>query len=265
MALVLIDAVQNILTQVAERTDQEIEFIEKRNMPRSAELQTAAKGEPRHRLYYRPGHDEQINYVIANQCGHVLRHLNVPEDQRFMPVANYRTMMSYVMEMGDEFHRLIEVFGPEKIKRMVRLWYEGSVFQVTKMPPDIMIDKWLFDEYPELRPIQLASLTRQRQEAVQSLVQDTRKFTPDKIYRVSSIMNYAFFKVLEDHFRLDWTAPWHSTIFIFDGSALAKLTQKEYANNHPGDRAMIDAWAGRLGLSTWFEWKPLGELVRSAP
>jgi hypothetical protein len=140
---------------------------------------------------------------------------------------------------------------------MVRLWYEGVVYQLTKMPPDIMIDKWLHDEYPELRPIQLSSLIRQRQEAVQSLAQDTRKFTPEKIYRVSNIMNYAFFKVLEDHFRLDWVAPYHKTIFIFDGSALAKMTQKEYVNNHSGDRAMIDAWAERLDMKTWFEWKPL--------
>lgn len=257
MSLKLINAVEDIIKRIAESTGKEFELIEKNDMPRSAELNMAATGEPRHRLFYRPEHDEQINYVIANQCGHVLRLFDAPEDQRFMPVANYRTMMSYVMEMGDEFHRLKQVFGPEKIKRMVRLWYEGAVFQVTKMPPDIMIDKWLFDEYPELRPIQLASLTRQRQEAVQSLVQDTRKFTPEKIYRVSSIMNYAFFKVLEDHFRTDWVAPWHSTIFIFDGSALAKLTQNEYANHHAGDRAMIDAWAGRLGLITWFEWKPL--------
>jgi hypothetical protein len=257
MPLELIGAVENILRQVEERTGKSIEYVEKQDLPMSAELRTAAKGETRHRLFHRPAYDEQINYVIANQCGHILRLYDVPEDQRFMPVANYRTMMSYIMEMGDEFHRLVNVFGPEKIKRMVRLWYEGVVFQLTKMPPDIMIDKWLHDEYPELRPIQINNLIRQRQEAVQSLAQDTRKFTPDKIYRVSNIMNYAFFKVLEDHFRLDWVAPYHRTIFIFDGSALAKLTQKEYVNNHTGDRAMIDAWASRLDLATWFEWKPL--------
>ena len=253
----LIGAVEDILKRVEEHTGKAIEFVEKSDLPMSAEFRTATQRESRHRLFYRSAYDEQINYVIANQCGHVLRIIDVPEDQRFMPVANYRTMMSYVMEMGDEFHRLLKVFGPEKIKRMVRLWYEGVVFQLTKMPPDIMIDKWLYDEYPELRPIQLSSLLRQRQEAVQSLAQDTRKFTPNKIYRVSNIMNYAFFKVLEDHFRLDWVAPWHSTIFIFDGSALAKLTQKEYVNNHEGDRAMIGAWAGRLDLTTWFEWKPI--------
>ncbi|MDD5476190.1 MAG: hypothetical protein PHU03_06740, partial [Syntrophales bacterium] len=213
--------------------------------------------EAKHHLYYRPVHNEDVNYILANQCGHILRLMEIPEDQRFMPVANKRTMMSYILEMEDEFKRLMDVFGPEKIRRMVRLWYEGVVFQLTKMPPDIMIDKWLYDKYPDLREIQLASLIRQRQEALQSLSRDTTKFTPEKIYRVSNIMNFAFFKVLEDHFRLDWVAPYHGTIFILEGSALAKITENEYVNGHRGDRIMIDTWAGRLGLTTWYEWKPL--------
>ena len=255
MSLVLISAVQTLLKRVEERTGKPIAAIEKSDLPMSAEIKITAKNETAHQLFYRKGYDEQINYIIANQCGHILRLFDAPADQRFMPIANYRTMMSYIMEMGEECHRFAHLFDPEKIKRMVRLWYEGVVFQLTKMPPDIMIDKWLYNEYPELRSIQLKSLTRQRQAAVQSLTSDTRKFTPDKIYRVSNIMNYVFFKILEDHFRLDWVAPYHGTIFIFDGSALATLTERDYINNHTGDRAMIDAWAQRLDLTTWFEWK----------
>jgi hypothetical protein len=255
MSLVLISAVQTLLKRVEERTGKPIAAIEKSDLPMSAEIKITAKNETAHQLFYRKDYDEQINYIIANQCGHILRLFDAPADQRFMPIANYRTMMSYIMEMGEECHRFTHLFDPEKIKRMVRLWYEGVVFQLTKMPPDIMIDKWLYNEYPELRSIQLKSLTRQRQAAVQSLTSDTRKFTPGKIYRVSNIMNYVFFKILEDHFRLDWVAPYHGTIFIFDGSALATLTERDYINNHTGDRAMIDTWAQRLDLTTWFEWK----------
>ena len=260
MTLKLIGAVENILKLVEKRTGKSICFVEKKDLPMSAELRPAGKDEAFHRLFHRLVYDEQINYVIANQCGHVLRLSEAPAAERFMPVANHRTMMSYVMEMEDEFHRLAKIFGMDKVKRLIRPWYDGAVYQLTKMPPDIMIDKWLYDEYPELRPVQLKSLIRQRQDAVQSLTQDTRKFTPEKIYRVSNVMNYTFFKLLEDHFRLDWVAPYHSSIFIFDGSTLAKVTETEYVNNHAGDRAMIDRWAERLDMTTWFEWKSLGAM-----
>src|SRR5512136_3305515 len=138
MPLTLIGAVEEILRQVEERTGKAIQCFERKDLPMSAELRTAANDEAMHCLFHRPSYNEQINYVIANQCGHILRLFGVPEEQRFIPVANYRTMMSYVMEMGDVFHRLEKVFGPEKIKQMIRLWYEGVVFQLTKMPPDIM-------------------------------------------------------------------------------------------------------------------------------
>ena len=260
MSLHLIDAVENILKRVEECTGKPIRFFEKGDLPMSAELKPAGKDESFHKLFHRADCGEQTNYTIANQCGHILRLHAVPEEERYMPVANRRTMMSYIMELEDEFHRLAKVFGMEKVKGMIRIWYEGAVFQLTKMPPDIMIDKWIYDEYPELRPIQLKSLMQQRQSAVQSITQDTRKFTPEKIYTVSNIMNYTFFKVLEDHFRSDWVAPYHRSIFIFEGADLAKITKMHYVNSHRGDREMIDRWAQQLNMATWFEWKPLNNM-----
>lgn len=110
MPIELISAVEDILMQVEERTGKAIQAVEQKDLPMLAELRMAAKDDAMHCLFHRPSYDEQINYIIANQCGHILRLFGVPEDQRFMPVANYRTMMSYVMEMGNEFHRLEKAF-----------------------------------------------------------------------------------------------------------------------------------------------------------
>jgi hypothetical protein len=257
MALNLMDCVRTILALVEERTGREIKFVERGDLPVSAELKVAGKGDPAHRILYRENHDEEIHYLVAHQCGHVLRLFGADAGQRFIPVANRKTMMSYLFEMDDELHRLSSVFGPEKVRKLIRLWYEGVVFQVTRMPPDIMIDKWLYDEYPELRPIQLRSLKRQRRAAIMGLSDDMRKITPSKVYYASNVMNYAYFKILEDHFRLDFVAPYHGTVYLFDGGSLVRLTERDYANNHQGDRVMIDQWAERLRLTTWFEWKQL--------
>ena len=257
MALNLMDCVRTILVLVEERTGREIEFVERSDLPVSAELKVAGKDDPVHQVLYRENHDEEIHYLVAHQCGHVLRLFGADAGQRFIPVANRKTMMSYLFEMDDELHRLSSVFGPEKVRKLIRLWYEGVVFQVTRMPPDIMIDKWLYDEYPELRQIQLRSLKRQRRAAIMGLSDEMRKITPSKVYYASNVMNYAYFKVLEDHFRLDFVAPYHGTVYLFDGGSLVRLTERDYANNHQGDRSMIDQWAERLRLSTWFEWKHL--------
>ncbi len=257
MSLNLIDSVRSILTLVEELTGKKIELAAKKELPMSADLKVAGKDEKTHRLWYREGYDEGVNYTVAHQCGHVLRLYAAPADHRMIPVANRRTMMCYLLEMEEEIKRLSTVYGPEKIRKLILLWYEGVVFQVTKMPPDIMVDKWLYDHYPELRPIQLRSLQKQRQAAVMGLSEDMRKITPSKVYYASNVMNYVYFKLLEDHFRLDYVAPYHGTVFLFDGGSLVRATGRDYMNNHEGDRAMIDLWARLLNLTAWFEWKSL--------
>jgi len=258
MTLRLLDPVREILKVVEEMTDRKVDFVEKSDLSVSAELKVAEKDEQTHRLFYRPTHTEEINYLVAHQCGHVLRLFGAEKGKRFIPVANRKTMMGYLLEMDEDLKRLSLVFGPEKVKKLVFLWYEGVVFQVTRMPPDIMIDKWLYDEYPELRAIQLASLERQRRAAILGLSEDMRKITPAKVYYASNVMNYAYFKVLEDHFRLDFVAPYHKTVFLYDGQSLVRVTEQGLGNNHEGDRAMINEWARLLQLTGWFEWKRLG-------
>jgi hypothetical protein len=257
MTLQLIDPVHTILELVEERTGRKIEFIEKKDLQVSAELKVAEGDGRVHRLFYRTDHTDEVNYLVAHQCGHVLRLFGAREGRRFIPIANRKTMMSYLLEMDEDLGRLSKVFGPEKVRKLVFLWYEGVVFQVTRMPPDIMVDRWLYDEYPVLRPMQLSSLRRQIRAAVLGLSPDMRKVTPSKVYYASNVMNYVYFKVLEDHFRLDLVAPYHKTVFLFDGQSLVRLTERGYVNTHEGDRAMIDEWARRLQLTAWFEWKHL--------
>jgi len=257
MDLDLMGCARTIVALVEERTGRKIEFVERSDLPVSAELKVAERGDRAHQMLYRGTHGEDIHYLVAHQCGHVLRLFGADVGERFIPVANRRTMMSYLFEMDEELQRFSSVFGVEKLRKLIRLWYEGVVFQVTRMPPDIMIDKWLYDEYPELRPIQLRSLRRQREAALMGLSDDMRKVTPAKVYYASNVMNYAYFKVLEDHFRLDFVAPYHGTVYLFDGGSLVRITERDYVNNHQGDRSMINQWAERLRLTGWFEWKKM--------
>lgn len=252
----LLPSVKSLLEKVGEATGKGFEAAQISGLPVSARIEPARRDTPVHRLLLRPGAGEQVNYIIANQCFHLLRIYGSAESERRIPVANRRTMMSYIMETEDDINRIGESVAKEKIRQMVKLWYEGVVFQLTRMPPDIMIDKKIYDEYPEIRPLQLESIRRQRNTAVLSISEDLKRITPVKIYNCSNIMNYAFFKVLEDHFHLDFVAPWHNTPFIFEGGSLARITGQQYVDSHQGDVTMINTWAERLNMTSWFEWKP---------
>ncbi|MBN2255875.1 MAG: hypothetical protein JW736_09215, partial [Deltaproteobacteria bacterium] len=187
MELQLLDATRSILGDVENKSGKRIKYIASGDLSMSAQFRMAGRESAEHLLFYKPGHGEVINYIIANQCGHILRILDAPEEKRYFPVANKKSMMCYMMETEDEINRIKAVMG-DRIKQMIVMWYQGVVFQVTKMPPDIQIDRWIYDTYHELRSIQLQSLKHQLQNAIQGLSEDLRKIVPFKVFNVSNIM-----------------------------------------------------------------------------
>lgn len=252
----LMDSVNALLERLCARSGAAFRFEERENHPVQATVSMAGRGETSNRVLYRRNHDDGINHAVAGGCAHHLRLFEAPEKMRFVPVSSRRTLMTFLMEEEEDLRRLSSVFGREKIREMAVMWYEGAVFQLTKMPPDIMVEKELYDTLPELRAIQARMLHLQWRSAVNVLTPDARQYMPKRIHFAANVMNFAFFKILEDHLRLDWTAPYLKTIFLFDGGDLAEITRREYGEGHAGDRAMIDRWAAKVSLEGWYEWVP---------
>ena len=250
------DSVRQILAAVEKSSGKTIVYIEKPDLPTPVGFNLTDKADPEIRLFYRSHHDQGVNYNVANQAGHLLRLFAAPPEERFVSVANRRTMARFIMETESELERLSSLLGRDKVRKMISLWYQGVVFQLTRMPPDIMINKWLYDDWPELRPLLLLAIEAQRRQAISSLSPEVRKMTPARIYRAANVMNFVFFKCLEDHFHGDFIGPYHGTIFILDGAPLARINANRSRNDHTGDRAMIDAWAAELELDNWYEWQP---------
>ena len=115
-------------------------------------------------------------------------------------------------------------------------------------------EKWIYNNYSELRSYQLDSIKRQRDSAVAVLSDDIKAFAPAKIYKSSNIMNFAFFRILGKHIGVNLTKPYDRTPYVKLGKKLASLTENNYIDSYEGDIEMINMWAEFLRLSNWFEW-----------
>jgi len=255
MALQLLDSVRQLLADVEEASGKKISPVENPELTVPVIFNLPDKNSDRIDLYYNPHDHELIDYALASQAGHLLRFFAAPPAERFVSVANRRTMAVFIMETESELERLTAIFGREKVRQMIARWYQGVVFQLTRMPTDIMVNKWLHDRFPELRPRQLQGLAVQREQALRSLSPEVRRATPARIYHAANIMNFVFFKVIEDHLQADFLGPYHGTIFILAGAALARITAARSEDSHAGDRAMIDCWAKELEFHNWYEWQ----------
>ena len=255
MGLELIKSVHEILEKVKEITNKKVEFIEKNDLSTYAAIKMARRNMPAHLIFHKREHNELVNHLIAHECGHILRMFAVPEEERLIPMSNQEIKGIALNEMQDEIMGLSKALPLERLAQIINLWFDGIVRQVTNFPPDIMIEKWLYDEYPELGPYQVASLQKQHEEAIAGLKDEVRQITPSKILDASNIMNYAFFRIIGFHIKTNFLTPYNQTAYVRRGKALAEYTDKNYtASDYEGDLKMIDYWAKYLGLSNWFAW-----------
>lgn len=262
MALQLLQAVRSILERVKELTGKSIDFVEQEDLPVLAMLRMAGEDSPHHRLFFKTDHDELVNHVIANECGHILRIYSAPEEKRLIPVASQKTLGSYTGEVEADIRRLYQFYPPEKLMNLVMLWYESLLYQLTKMPSDIMIEKWLHREYPDLLPIQLRAIGEQNEKAIATLAVDIRKTMPGRIYDACNIMNYVYFNVMGKTFDLNYAEPYRFTKYFARGEELISLMKPIEVDSHEGDVLVINAWAKFFHFSDWFEWTPLGKVPR---
>jgi hypothetical protein len=255
MDIRFIDPVPAVLEEVKNLTGKGIVFIPKDDLSTYAALKMARKNMPSHLIFFKREHDEIINHLIVHECGHLFRIFKCPENRRLMPYSDQQTRRKALKQIESEIMALTSFLSEDKIAQVINLWYDGLIRQVTNFPPDIMIEKWIHDQYPALRPLQLKSLKKQHAESIAGMTETVRRITPPTILFASNVMNYAFFRILGLHIGQNFVREYSATSYLSKGKELASITEKDYEDSHEGDNLMINKWAAFLYISEWFQWQ----------
>lgn len=260
MSLDLIDATQQILQQVEGLTQKKFKFIEKDGLPYLAKVKPARKSMSHHIVFYQKNNDKILNHLIAHECGHLIRIFEAPESKRITPFTNQEHIKVAMTEMKGELKKISSLIPGVQINPLLNMWISGLVLQLTNVPPDLMIEKWLFDNYVELRDFQFESIKIQWKDAIEAIGKKVKAITPRKIFNSSNLMNYIFFRVISTHINYDFMEPYSSTAFVKKGEKLAKIIQRDYKNNFEGDIEKINELASFLNISKWFGWRDFEDI-----
>lgn len=251
----LAEPVHQILDMVQSETGKPVEFDISNHLGRMAQVKLARQNMSAHIIQYRTDYDNLINHLVAHECGHVLRMFATPLSKRLVPATTEQEKNYALLVMKEDLDLLRTRIGGELVDRMLDMWFEGIVRQLTNMPPDIMIERWLWNNYPDLREFQVKSIYSQQQEAVQALSEEIRRMSPARVYEVSIIMNIAFFRIVGRYLGENFVKPYNNTPILLErGKKLANMTTSEQKDDYEGDIDMINRWADYLGLENWFTW-----------
>ncbi|MCX5977801.1 MAG: hypothetical protein NTV33_13540 [Coprothermobacterota bacterium] len=235
-------------------TGKGFEFREKRELSSNTPLKLARGGMLAPIIYFNPKHDQTINHLVAHECGHALRMWGVPEEQRLIPKSSEENHKTALLQIVEDIPELAQSSPPEKLVDLINTQYQGLVQQLLSKPPDIMIEYWLYDDFPDLRPYQQISLQRQRINAVRGLDSEISKIATAKIISASNTMSYCYFRLVGLHIGQNLVSPYSGSVYVNRGKELAEITAREYRNDYSGDIAMINRWAAFFELQEWFSW-----------
>lgn len=251
---------QEILWLTAQTTGKSLQIVPDSGLSTRAAVRVARANDAHHVLAYNPEYERYLDYLIAHECGHLLRLWSVPAPERFLPsiTAGQRRLVN--RRLLPEVQERIPLFPAQAVKEVLFIWHAGIVRQVTNYPVDLRIEQWLFQGYPSMHPLQAEALRRQVQEDQVVLVPEIRLFTPRCVHEASAIMNCAFARrVLEILGDSSLALPYASRLSEA-ANELLSILDGNGENNYRGDVVVINRWAERLGIRDWYAWVRMDEL-----
>ncbi len=142
------------------------------------------------------------------------------------------------------------------------MWVNGIITQLTSIPEDIRIEKWIYGNYPEIREMQKSALENQSKEIGDAISPKIKQMTPEFVYAGSGVINYYFLKSLEDIIKTDTLGAMENASFYqLAVKLIGEIREKMEAEDTLANSIAISKFlADRLGFGRWFKWKDFEDI-----
>lgn len=249
-------SVQEILEYIESLTGKGFQFIEKPDMIEFAGVKTARANMPQHIIIYKPEHNKFINHLIAHECGHIKRMFETPLEKRFSVAITPDLKGKALHKIEKEILNLSKKIGDNKTIQFTNMMYDGTVRQLTNQPIDLLIEKWLYNDYPQLRSLQLDSLIEQNRLGLQGTTKEVKNIIPSFFYKTSNLMNAAYTDLLSKIVGYKLVRDWKKSEYFDESKSLSLMLDIDKGWMPEEDIDKVNAWAELLNLHDFFMWNP---------
>jgi tetratricopeptide (TPR) repeat protein len=228
-----------------------------------ATIQMAWKhGRDYHLIKTRRGYDPEL---LAHLEAHELTHLKLESEARqegknlfFATSAQSREVA--IRSIATDVRRLEKQgYSEESITKLTLSVVAGLTGFLFNCPLDMIIERYIREAFPMLRPAQFLSLRGMALEAAATNTNpQIRQVTPRKIMQASLALNGAYSLFLDNLFEgaCDFSALYRRFDTFSLSQKLFNRWVEQVAKLEPGDEyKLVDEFAEMTGLRAWYEWK----------
>ena len=184
-------------------TEIKTESVEKMSL--SAKLEYAKiYGRKYHRIIYN-GSKKYSEHLILHELIHLRMAINASKvGKNEVPITDIEQLNAFHQRFAYFFNKLITSIGEDNAKRVEKDIRSGLALQLFNCPLDLLVEDYIFEHYPDVRPLQMLSLFSQEEENINS-VQSTEKakIFPPAVVKANKLMNMVTSMHMEDLYGIN--------------------------------------------------------------
>jgi hypothetical protein len=246
--------VQKVIHEVESLTGCPVSVSQDATLRTMAVLDVARGPVRLHRIRIHPNFRHESAYLTCFECGFILRKFAVPPENRVDFASDPKGRREVEKSIHD--HLAAKRLPPDVLRGLCDQLYDGLMMQMISIPTSMRVDSWIVGRFPELGDQQKSMVGRQLQDALASLKPEVKNFAPDGVIRPSLAINaaYALFwgRLWDEPLT---SMPYRTAKLGVQGGRLLELFDT-IPSDPAQDVALVDAWAGELGLDRLFRWVP---------
>lgn len=205
------------------------------------------EGRDRHQLLLRSD-AEHGDYLIAWQAGLIIRQFRKPPGQRRWMLRSERALVEVRRALQPQASHLPD----EQLNQIATYLADGVLLQLRSVPVGLVIDTWLYRDYPALRVQQRAVLLLQSRDHLVSLDPEHDRL-PARIIAANRAMNAAQVLHADGLFQVAGLGEPYRRAGL-EPLARRLLGALNEAPELIDDTALIESWAAVLELEGWYRW-----------
>ena len=243
---------ESVIEQLEQLTDKKVLLIEEPSLTVHSNLKLAGPSEAAHILRYRGNLKQHLPYLVASQCGLVLRMLQTEPDQRFdlssvlgLPERIQKLTLARLQKNGVSL-------SEESLATLSGMYQNTIGVQLRSIPVSLRVDDSIRQQFPALTDMQRACTIHHLKEGMATLAPNIRRNIPDEIFHPRAGMNAAlagyWARVFNDESLI---VGFKATGFWNTGTKLLQQFN-EIPPAPDNDRQLVQSWIDTLGLQQWF-------------
>lgn len=193
-------AIGKTIDELQEMGGTEIKTESVENMSLAAKLEYAKiHGRKYHRIVYNES-KKYHEHLILHELTHLRMAINASKvGKNEVPITDIEQVNAFHQRFAYFFNKLITKIGEDGAKKVEKDMRSGLALQLFNCPLDLLVEDYIFEHYPDVRPLQMLSLFSQEEANINSVQSaEKAKVFPPAVVKANKLMNMVTSMHMED-------------------------------------------------------------------